>query len=250
MKKSFFLFIINFICFSFLGCNNTPKYEKDIESSLATIESNLNSDMDLESLTECISRNSKNIEKAVLDSKLEIFGTSKISDYRRRYESVLKDYYERVGWDISERLDQLNRSCCQFYKGFAYGDCLHYTPEYRVDVLNKMSCGIFDDDRTTYYKLAEELLDIYSVIITNNMCNYRNSNRREYYPSMDRIVKYEREIIAHLEDDRYILNKRYQQYSGDYLKQKEYAEDIEKLTDMINKLKKTSFAWRIGTDFL
>lgn len=247
MKK--ILVVMALICIALLSC--TREYEERIERHLTYIDNNLNSDIDVKSLTTSMQSNGVSIQKAIIDSNFKLFGGSKIDEYRERYEKALDKYYERAYLEISKELDDIKYKHCPALSDLPYTDFLNRTPEYRVDeICVGRLCGVTGDDRSTYYNLANKILEVYSVIITNKMRVYRSENVREYFPSMDGINKCKEEVIEHLIDDRYVYNKMYKEHAGDYLKQKEYAEKMDALTDKIKELEHTTYTWALATEFL
>lgn len=241
MKKCvYYLFIFNLICITFSSC--THQYEEVIEKHLTNMERHVEvEDLSLRELTSCLVSNGREIEKAIKESNYRLSYTT-ISGYRKRYEDILKIYYGRVASEFQETIDYIQSAHIALANDLSYEDYLHYSSKYRVEVIGVgCYCGISPDDRPTYYRLGEELLDIYSLQITQNMYMYRRNNIREFFPSMDHINKYEKVIVARLNDDIYILNERYREYQGDYLKQTECADNIELLKDMIKKLQSTTY---------
>lgn len=229
------------MCISFFSCTN--KYEEEIDNCLSRIEDNSMYDRPLTgsiSVTSCINGNIETIKKVIKKSNYKILYNPKFSEYSQRYEKVLKKYYENAFSEITGNLNDENKYCLRYNHNYSYNDCLHYLPEYRVDELH---LTYYSGMR--YYKIAQKLVEIYSVSTTISMWHYRYDNYRNYYPSMDGIEQCKEEIIAHLKDDRYYLNKEYKLNNGDYLKQKECADKIETLTDMIKKLNELYF-YHIG----
>ncbi len=178
---------------------------------------------------------SEDIEMVIIESKGKIYRSSNISNYVEWYERILKKYYEIENNYFAYFIDSHDKYLSQrLRKNVSYKDYMNYTPEYRLKILGINHFSL--NDYNLICGEAKELIDVSSIPITHKMMSYCIGNYREYFPSMDRLKGYKNEILQRLLDERYLLNEEYKVNSGDYIKQKEYADKIEHLTKLIDKL--------------